>query len=180
MPDIDKGTLKDIKNGNIKEFEKLFKSLYPLLCRYAERILNNKENAEQVVQDVFYLLWKNRETIDIRSSLKSYLYKAVFNKAMHLVEHEMVEKKYQSYLAFHESQSISTDQSVIDGEVYQLYRQTLKELPDRCREVFLLSRNQGLKYIEIAEKLAISVKTVEANMGKALSMFRRNFAEYLQ
>jgi RNA polymerase sigma-70 factor, ECF subfamily len=179
MTEMDKETAKAIKDGNIKIFEGLFKSLYPLLCRYAERLLHNRENAEQVVQDIFYLLWKNKETINIQSSLKSYLYKAVFNKAMHLVEHEMVEKKYQSYLAFQNDQTIATDQPVIDEEVYNIYRKTLKELPDRCREVFLLSRNQGLKYQEIADKLVISVKTVEANMGKALGLFRRNFAEYL-
>ena len=179
MIDKDKETAKAIKEGNIKLFEGLFKSLYPLLCRYAGQILKNTENAEQVVQDVFYQLWKNRDKIDIHSSLKPYLYKAVFNKAMHLVEHEMVEKKYQSYLAYQENQTIAADQPVIDDEVYQIYRKTLKDLPDRCREVFLLSRNQGLKYTEIAEKLAISVKTVEANMGKALIMFRKNFAEYL-
>lgn len=179
MTEFGPDTAKAIKRGDIKAYEQLFKSLYPLLCRFAERMLNSKENAEQVVQDVFYLLWKNRETIEIQSSMKTYLYKAVFNKSMHIIEHQKVEQKYQSYIAFQDIPVAATDQKLIEGEVYQIYRQTLKELPERCRQIFILSRNQGLKYNEIAEKLSISIKTVEANMGKALFAFRKNFAEYI-
>jgi len=178
MTDKDKKIIEDIKKGNIKVFEDLFRSVYPALCGYANEILKDADQAEEIVQEMFYLYWKRRHTMVISVSLKSYLYKSVYNKCLHYIDHKAVVNKYaisyeQSAKAYY-----SPEDAIQTGELYSVYKKTLQELPERCREVFQLSRKYGLKYHEIADRLSISIKTVEANMGKALKAFKISLAEY--
>ncbi len=174
----DKQLIQDIKEGNVKVFENLFRLLYPALCGYALKILKDTDQAEEIVQDMFYTLWKKRKTIVVNVSLKSYLYKSVYNKSLHFIKHQAVVNKYAGLYKQKTAAYYKPDDAMQTGEMYEVYKKTLRELPDRCREVFQLSRKFGLKYYEIAEKLSISVKTVEANMGKALKAFKHSLAEY--
>ena len=178
MTEEDKKQIASIKNGEIKVFEALFRSLYPALCGYALKILKDADQAEEMVQEVFYVYWKRRADIIINTSLKSYLYKAVYNKCLHCIEHQNVVNKYVQHYEYTEAGYSSPDNALQTGELYTAYKRTLNQLPERCRTIFQMSRNYGLKYHEIAEKLSISIKTVEANMGKALKAFRHSLAEY--
>ena len=170
--------IKQIKAGNIKVYESLFRSLYPGLCGYGLKILHNREVAEEMVQEVFYLLWKNRETLQINSSLNAYLYKAVYNKCLHYIEHQQVVDKYAANQMTIAAATCSTNDAMQTGELYLVYKKTLQQLPLRCRKIFQMNRTYGFKYQEIADKLSLSVKTVEADMGKALKAFRQSFAEF--
>lgn len=178
MAESDKNTLHAIKVGDVKAYEKLFRTFYAPLCGYVNKMVNDKEIAEEIVQDLFYKLWKNRATIEIKTSLKSYLYKSVYNKALHYFDHEKVKNKYAEYASHTLNYSITPDEAMETVEVYSLYKTTLNSLPTNTRKIFQMSRNYGLKYHEIADRLSISVKTVEANMGKALKAFRQSFANY--
>ncbi|MDA3893391.1 MAG: RNA polymerase sigma-70 factor [Salinivirgaceae bacterium] len=178
MTTEDKNRMRAIKNGEIKVFEELFRILYPALCGYALKILKDPDQAEEIVQEVFYVYWKRREAVIINSSLKSYLYRAVHNKCLHYIEHQKVVNKYVKHYEHTEVGYYSPDDAIQTGELYTAYKRTLSELPERCRVIFQMSRNYGLKYQEIADKLSISIKTVEANMGKALKAFRHSLAEY--
>ncbi len=171
-------TLTAIKNGNIKAFEELFRFLYAPLCGYALKILKDSNLAEEIVQDVFYVLWNKKGDLLISSSLNSYLYKAVYNKCLHYMEHKQVEDKYASNYLNANSDIYSIHDAMLSGEIYRIYRETLSKLPHRCRKIFQMNRDFGLKYHEIADKLSISVKTVESDMGKALKAFRHSLAEY--
>jgi RNA polymerase sigma-70 factor (ECF subfamily) len=175
---VDKQTIKKIKSGDIKTFEKQFRLLYPPLCGYANKILNNKDNAEEVVQEVFFNLWKNKKKLNIEKSLKSYLYKSVFNKCIHQIEHKKVKDKYLGTLKPDLHLDSDIEKAIISGELYIIYKNTLEKLPERCRKIFKMSRNYGLKYSEIATKLSISVKTVEASITKSLKILRYNFEQY--
>lgn len=178
MTELNKNTLRAIKDGDIKAYEKLFKTFYAPLCGYVNKMVEDTEIAEEIVQELFYKLWKNRETIEIKTSLKSYLYKSVYNKTLHFFEHEKVKHKYAEHVTSTVSYAVTPEEAMQSGEIYNLYKTTLNSLPDKTRKIFQMSRNYGLKYHEIAEKLSISVKTVEANMGKALKAFRQSFANY--
>lgn len=178
MNEKDNQLIKSIHGGDIKAFENLFRSIYPALCGYSNKMLNNAEEAEEVVQDIFYTLWKNREQLNIKVSIKSYLYKSVYNKCLNLIEHKNVIYKYVDSYKQTTVQSYSPEDAMQESEIYLVYTNTLKKLPDRCQQIFQMSRDYGFKYTEIAEKLTISVKTVEANMGRALKAFRLSFAEY--
>jgi RNA polymerase sigma-70 factor (ECF subfamily) len=173
--------LRKIQKGDIAAFEALFHQYYSGLCGYSESLVGIKEVAEEVVQDVFFNIWKNRETLRIRQSLQSYLYRAAYNNSMmHL--RKMRREHFMEDLSRPESRVDEPDPSQLIqlDEVSDLITKTLEGLPERTREIFRLNRQEGLKYREIALKLSISEKTVEANMGKALKALRNSMQRYEQ
>lgn len=181
MKPTDKKLIKDIKKGNIKSFEILFKDYYEDLCLYANHYLKDLDMAEEAVQDVFFNIWNNRVHINIKQSVKSYLYISTRNKCLKIIRSQNMASQYSDYVKNSPRQQVSTPVDELNAkELDLLIEQTLKELPDKAREIFKMNRFQGLKYTEIADKLSISVKTVEANMGKALKIFRRNLNEFLK
>ncbi|MBN1251226.1 MAG: RNA polymerase sigma-70 factor [Bacteroidales bacterium] len=172
-------TFNKIKSGNLKTFEKVFREFYPVLCSFANKFLSDADKSEEIVQEIFYKIWKKRESLDINVSLKSYLYKSVQNKCYQIIQHKAVEDKYKNYVINDKSNhSILPSDELEIEEINLLIEQTLNSLPDRCNQIFRMNRFEGLKYKEIADKLSISIKTVEANMGKALKAFRSNFKKY--
>lgn len=171
--------LRKIRKGDIQSFEKLFFNFYPGLLRYSETLVRKVEIAEEVVQDVFYNVWKNRESIRITQSWKSYLYRSVYNNSMMYLRKARREYSLEDSL-FPEKDGGTPDpfQELEFQEVSAVVSETIGRLPERTREIFLLNRQEGLKYREIAERLSISVKTVEANMGKALKALRASMEKY--
>ncbi|MBI9053010.1 MAG: RNA polymerase sigma-70 factor [Bacteroidales bacterium] len=178
---LEKKILKRIKDGDIHEFESLFREYYERLCAFGSKYVNNIEQAEEVVQDTFYNIWKNRATLNIKTSLKSYLYTAVKNNCLQVLRTRSLDVKYENYYKSHYSnESISPVDELNAKELSKVIDKALNSLPEKCRMIFKMSRNEGLKYHEIAEKLEISIKTVEANMGKALKHFRMYLKEYAE
>jgi RNA polymerase sigma-70 factor (ECF subfamily) len=173
--------LRKIRKGDIASFEALFHHYYNGLCGYAKSLLGMKEVAEEVVQDVFYNIWKNRETLRIRHSLQSYLYRSAYNNSMMYLR-KMRREHFMEDLSQPEPRMDAPDpaQLIQLDEVSQLISQTLEGLSERSREIFRLNRQEGLKYREIAQELSISEKTVEAHMGKALKALRNSMERYEQ
>ncbi|OSZ79219.1 RNA polymerase sigma-70 factor [Chitinophagaceae bacterium IBVUCB1] len=177
----------DITNGNAPAymadtdmmFEKLFKSQYKRLHAYACTILYDEDEAEEIVQQMFVKLWEKKEKLHELQSVNAYLYRAVHNDCMNYLKHEKVKANYRSH-ALHTGSEAASDAS--DNKLHQLeerLRQALAELPEQCRTIFQLSRFEELKYREIADRLGISVKTVENQMGKALKLMRIKMADLL-
>jgi RNA polymerase sigma-70 factor (ECF subfamily) len=173
--------LRKIQKGDIASFEALFHHYYNSLCGYSTSLVGMKEVAEEVVQDVFFNIWKNRETLRIRQSIQSYLYRAAYNNSMMYLR-KMRREHFMEDLSRPEPSVDAPDPSQIIqlDEVSNLISQTLESLPERCSEIFRMNRQEGLKYREIAQKLSISEKTVEANMGKALKALRNSMERYEQ
>lgn len=171
--------LRKIRKGDIGSFEKLFHRFYNGLCGYAETIVHKEEVAEEVVQDVFYNIWKNREVMQINRSWQSYLYRSVHNNAVMYLRKQKREQLFGDE-ALTDPGSDNADPELLmqRDELSDLISRTLEGLPERAREIFLMNREEGLKYREIAEALSISVKTVESNMGKALKALRKNLEKY--
>ena len=177
----EKKILSRIKKGSINEFEALFKEYYERLCAFGIKYVKNIEQAEEVVQDTFFNIWKNRETLNIKTSLKSYLYTAVRNNCLQKLRTRSLDIKYENYYKSHyTNESISPADELNAKELSNVIDKALNSLPERCKVIFEMSRNEGLKYHEIAKKLSISIKTVEANMGKALKHFRMYLKEYAE
>jgi RNA polymerase sigma-70 factor (ECF subfamily) len=152
-----------------------------MLCSYSLKFVGDPDVAEEIVQDLFYTLWEKRMELQINTSVKSYLFSAVHNRCLKFIEHRNVEQKYRSYYLQHESEIDSEPfDSANVTEMQQIINKTLDSLPERCGRIFRLNRFEGLKYHEIANKLSISVKTVEANMGKALKILRKNLKEFVE
>jgi RNA polymerase sigma-70 factor (ECF subfamily) len=164
-----------VKNNDVAAFEKIFREYYAPLCMYAMQFVGDQDVAEEIVQDFFYRYWKNRQKMSIRFSLKSYLYQAVRNSSLKYLRHEAVKQKYADTMN-------QTDRSSFpeygEKELQAFIDGVLESLPDRCSKIFRMNRFEDLTYKEIAEKLSVSVKTVEADMGKALKAFRNKLSEY--
>lgn len=179
MNKSEKNKITQLYKGDLTTFETLFRSHYEMLCTYALKFVQDPDTAEEIVQDLFYTLWRKRIQLRIEISLKSYLYAAVHNRCLKYLRHRKVESSYREYYLTHASEIETTPENVTQAEeVFRIINRTLDLLPERCSKIFRLNRFEGLKYHEIAEKLSISVKTVEANMGKALKVLRRNLKDY--
>ncbi len=178
---VETDTIKQLTFIDIQSFEELFRQYYQMLCSYAIRFVDDGDTAEEIVQDLFYRLWEKRGELQINTSVKSYLFSAVHNRCLKFIEHRNVELKYRNYYLKHESE---VDNEPHDAhnvhELQGIIDRTLNSLPERCGRIFRLNRFEGLKYHEIAQKLSISVKTVEANMGKALKLLRKNLKNYVE
>ncbi|MFO7864296.1 MAG: RNA polymerase sigma-70 factor [Salinivirgaceae bacterium] len=160
--------------SNKDTFEKLFRSEYQPLCRFVLTLTRNKEESEELAQEVFYRLWVKRRKIKITDSIQSYLRTSARNLWIEQGRHLQVKQKYADS-AKHRKQHTTPESLLLDKEYESLFDKTIEKLPERCRQIFNLSRNAGLKYHEIAAKLSISVKTVEADMHKTLSALRQTF-----
>jgi len=171
---------RKIQGGDIKEFERLFTKYYEPLCRYAYTFLKDMDTAEDIVQEFFYGFWKNRISFNLKLSLNSYLYHSIRNNALHYLQHITIRQKYAEALKNEtpEAKFINQPDEIGYQELNKVINETLKHLPERCSRVFCLNRFEGKKYREIAVILSISIKTVEADMGKALHLFRRTLKDY--
>ena len=168
-----------LKGGDRKAFEVIFKDYYQRLCTYAYSFLKDLDEAEEIVQHLFYQLWEKRTTTEINLSVKSYLYQSVHNHCLNKMKHLKVRAEHKEFVMREEKREDTTFQKVIGKELETKIAEEINSLPERCRMVFKLSRFENLKYAEIANQLDISEKTVENQMGKALKTLRENLKEYL-
>ena len=170
--------LRQIKRSDLKYFENLFHRHYPGMCSYAESLLKSDMLAEEIVQDIFFNIWKNRSDLKLKGKWNSYLYKAVYNNSMAYLR--KMKKEVLSDRVLENKTELSSDPEQLMNikEIGEVIIKTLDELPERTREIYNLNRNDGLKYAEIAERLSISIKTVEANMSRALKALRNSLREY--
>jgi RNA polymerase sigma-70 factor (ECF subfamily) len=167
---------KKIKEGDIRAFEDLFRSRYEPLCRYARQFVKNTDAAEEIVQDLFYILWKERENLQVFTSVNGYLYRSVKNKSLQYIEKVKIREDYQNMYAENADIETFTPQEELEyKELEQQIEGTLHRLPERRQKIFRMNRMEGKKYNEIAQELHISVKTVEAEIGKALKILRNNY-----
>jgi RNA polymerase sigma-70 factor (ECF subfamily) len=162
-------------------FEAAFRMYFKPLSFYAVRMVRDMDTSKEIVHEVFIKLWENRFSVDMEASLRPYLFTAVHNRCLNYLRNrskfhkdnapdirgikEMTEADYPS---------LEKDELEIQVNV------AVSELPERCSEVFLMSRMEGMKYREIADKLGISVKAVEAQMTKALRILRERLSGYLE
>jgi len=167
---------KKIKEGDIRTFENLFRSYYEPLCRYARQFVENKDAAEEIVQDLFYVLWKERENLQIFTSINGYLYRSVKNKALQYIEKVKIREDYQNMYAENAGIETFTPQEELEyKELEQQIEGALNHLPERRQQIFHMNRMEGKKYNEIALELHISVKTVEAEVSKTLKVLRNKY-----
>lgn len=161
-------------------FKQLFKMHFKALHAYASIMLHYDSYAEEIVQSMFLKLWEKRKSLDIKISMKAYLYKCIHNDCLNYLSHKKVQLKYQDHSAFtRNSESGKTSDKLELNELQLRLSKALNELPEQCRTIFQMSRFEELKYREIADQLGISIKTVENQMGKALKILRSKLVDFL-
>jgi RNA polymerase sigma-70 factor (ECF subfamily) len=177
---IDKNK-EDINNLNFNSeasFKVLFDAYYEALSRYAFTILNDKIEAEDIVQNVYINLWENRMKFEIQTSARALLYKSVYNASLNRLKHLKLKAKHVNDSIYTQDHSYQ-EQSLDQKELMIKLNQALESLPEQCRKIFEMSRFQQLKYQEIADQLNLSIKTIENQMGKALKILRSALKDYL-
>ena len=169
-----------LASGDIKAFEMYFKTYYQPLCNYAYTFLQDREESEEIVQNIFASVWEKRNALQVRTSARSYLYAMVRNACLNVIKHEKIKQKHAGEeLALSNPGYESVGEHIAHGELEWKIQEAMEKLPEQCRLVFKLSRFEELKYSEIADQLEISVKTVENHMGKALRIMREQLRDFL-
>ena len=163
-----------------ENFERLFKEEFNGLVVFAIQYVKDYEAAREIVQEAFVNMWSRREQIDPSKAVKSYLITSVKNRSLNYLRDN---KKFDSNLLILEDlyplPVYQQSDHLVESELKEQITLAIKELPEKCREVFLLNRDEHLKYQEIADQLQISVKTVETQMSKALQHMRKKLRDYL-
>ena len=166
--------------GNRENFEKIFRTHYSYLCAFANKFLNDQDAAEEIVQEVFVKLWSKRDELNIKSSIKSYLFTAVRNSSLNLIKHINIREDYKAHNKLEiENQESHLEDSILATELEDRIRDLINKLPTERKKIFIMSRYEGLKYREIAEKLNISIKTVENQIGKAMKTLKEGLKDYI-
>lgn len=158
-------------------FVKIFRHYYSDLVLFASRFILDKETCEDIVQEAFVKIWTNRKILEIRTSLRSYLISLVQHLALDEIKHRKVKTLYQDMN--HEIiLSLPTDEHVMYTELNDAIENLLSQLEPDVLETYKLSRTHHLKYTEIAKKLNISIRTVEARISKTIKFLQQNLKDY--
>jgi RNA polymerase sigma-70 factor (family 1) len=168
--DID--LIKSLKRGDEFGYTHLVKTYHHKLCVYAVSLTNNDDSAEDIVQNVFMSIWRNRGKLKEEFVLKSYLYKSVYNEFIDQYRKQKtvvtLEKKYIDALTYIVEEE---DEKSLE-RLMKIVKKEIENLPPKCKQIFLLSKEEGLTNIEIAEHLNVSIKSVEAHITKAFKILR--------
>ena len=161
---------------NREEFEELFRTHFIGLTYFARKIVEDMDGAKDIVHQVYINLWEKKNEIDLGTPLKSYLYTSVRNRCMNYIRDR---KKFSTNEIPEIEESIDSENVLEYKETEARIQQAINELPEKCREIFLMNRYDGLRYNEVAAELNLSVKTVEAQMSKALKLLREKLSDLI-
>ncbi len=160
-------------------YAEVFRTWYAPLVRFADAMLRQRDEAEEVAQEVMLELWNRRAQLDPDLPVQSWLFRAVRNRALNVVRHRKVLAAAEPLVTALATAPAPTDEGVTERELAAALHEALSTLPPRCREVFHLSRAEGLRNAQIAERLGISVKGVEAQMARALRALREQMRPWI-
>ncbi|MCY1723076.1 RNA polymerase sigma-70 factor [Prolixibacteraceae bacterium Z1-6] len=188
---LDNNSLNDFlfsrfKNGDELAFEHIFKSKFNQIIGFCDQFISDHDDAKNITQEAFINLWLNRNKIEKPSGINSFLYTFAKSNCLNFIRHQAVEEKYTDH-ALHEKEQLlnaevleSFDFNSLEFiELEELIQKSISNLPEKCREVFIKKRFEGKMNKEIAEDLGINIKSVEANMTRAIKALKKNLSEYL-
>lgn len=170
--------MKNLQEGGIASFQAVFELHFENLCSYACTMLRDMDEAEDIVQNVFLKMWEKRDTLLITHSVRSYLFRAVHHQCLNQLDHRTIKQRYEDHtVRAHAAESQAPE--VFPEELEERITTAINALPEQCRLIFMMSRYQELRYAAIAEKLGISVNTVENQISKALRVLRTTLRDIL-
>ncbi len=174
----DEDILHLLAQNSEQAIDLLFRQYYTTLCQHIYRIIPDGSKVEDLVQDVFYELWRKRDQLTIKTSIAAYLRRAARNKALNHIRDQRMQFEDEEHHPHLESKFTSSIQQIEVQELQNLIHTAIEALPERCRMVFSLSRFEEMSYQEIADALNISIKTVENQISKALKLLRSAVEHY--
>ena len=175
----DQQIMESISHDNHVAFSMLFERWYKELVVYANIFIHDTDKCEDIVQSVFARLWENRHELKINTSVAAYLHGSVKNQCLNSLKHEKIRNEYQIYVTAFQDDFEDLNKSLNFKECLEKFNQSVDELPEKYREIFVLSRIHGRKYDEIAAKIGISKRTVEERMRKAILILKSLMKDFL-
>ena len=172
--------LQEERKIDKQSFEVLFRTYYPPLCAFARKYISDVDEVKDIIHQVFVSLWQRRDEIDTDTPLKSYLFTGVHNRCLNYIRDRKKIVQYDNPQDVDELREYLQSHDHLESEeTLAKINNALDELPEKCREIFMMNRFDNLKYREIAEKLNISVKTVETQMSRALKTLREKLSDLI-
>lgn len=181
----DREIIEQIKNGNLSVFNQLFESVYFQLYFHCRKFISDPEDAKDLMQNVFLHFWEKRADIDIHTSLKSYLLRAIHNECLNYLRSQRTVNVSSdgngkdNIILDYADRYATPDVDYITNEIGNITQTTIDQLPEQCKAVFTLSRMKGLRNQEIAKQLNISVRTVDTQIYRALKILKVKLKDYL-
>lgn len=160
-------------------FDALFRANHPGLCRFVARIVDSRAVAEEIVQEVFLYIWERHERIDESTPPRAYLYRAARNAALNRLRRQRMEASWADKAAAEAMGSFEPADPVEQDELVRIIDDAINQLPERCRLIYTMSRQENLTYAEIAAALGLSVRTVDTQMTRAFRMLRERILPFL-
>lgn len=171
LQESDETILPGLRRGDEKAYRTLFEQYYPILVAFACKYVESTDAAKEVVQEVFIKLYQSRETLQIKQSVKSYLFKAVYHTCINDL-HAQQRRKIHHHQAFEELPTSAYRDDLVETEAVERVYQAVQKLPDQCRRIFTMNRFEGMTNQAIANELNLSKRTVETQVSKALRLLR--------
>ncbi len=179
--------VQKFKQGDGNAFEEIFRSYITALNNYASFYTGSSQIAEDMVHDVFFKIWEKRKTIEIHTSIKSYLFRAVHNQCVQYLKHQKVTSEYAKKHEARLEEALQINKLYFETGLTRLFEKEIKDLVDKAipklpaktREIFLLSRNKHLKHAEIAVMFNLTEKAVEYHVCRAITLLRKELKDYL-
>ncbi len=175
MESKEKYIIQGLRSGRESAYRQLFEQYYQKLVFFACKYLEDLESARDIVQEFYLYLYESRHSISIQTSLKSYLYSAAKNRCLNLVKHEQVKEKHRNMSRSEANVSDPNLEEIMDAvELEARVYEIVSRLPEKCRQIYIMSRVDGKRNREIVDELYLSVRTVETQISKALKSLRDN------
>ena len=173
----EKEIVEELKEGMTSAFDNLYKAYSHKLYSFAFTFLKSREDAEEVVQDTYFKIWEKRKGIDSNQSFNSFLFSIGYHITIDLLRQRLKEKKFRDQVLVKASSNYNLEETIEYGDLLEQVNHIVEDLPPRKLEIYKLSRIDHLSYSEIAEKLNISVKTVENGINFSLNFIRRRLGK---
>lgn len=169
--------VESINKGDKLAFKYLYSNYYNELCTYAHSLAKDHDLAEDIVQNVMINIWNKKPDLNIKTSIKSYLYRSVYNHFVNTYRQKQKELNYVDQMKAKALTYFADEKSDVIEKKIKIVQAEIEKLPPKCKEAFLLNKINGLKYKEVAEELDVTVKTVEAHIHKALVRIKKRLEE---
>jgi RNA polymerase sigma-70 factor (ECF subfamily) len=170
--------IRELQRGNAKAFELLYQQYHARLYNFCMSIIRNKQDAEGMVQEVFIAVWENRERLDENKSFSGFVFSIAKNKTLNRIKQNLSRKVYLEYMQTENQDPDDIASDFESRELIEFLHKTIQELPEKSKEIFLLSRNEGLTYKQIASKLDISENVVDHEIRKSLKYIREKLVDF--
>lgn len=173
MESKEKYIIEGLRSGRESAYRQLFDQYYQKLVVFAYKYLDDLESARDIVQEFYLYLYESRQSISIQTSLKSYLYSAVKNRCLNQIKHEQVKEKHRNMRRSEANVSDPDLEEIMDAvELEARVYEIVSKLPEKCRQIYIMSRVDGKRNREIADELNLSIRTVETQISKALKSLK--------